>query len=322
MRRLILAVVLILLALPAAAMADPVADFELLIPDDCFGGSCVVQLAYDSELIELPALAEVDWDNRGPFVAGASLRCLPLTGTCGFRSPVYAAGMHTIVLQVTDELGRIASTRQVLRVAERVTGRPEVTAPDVSEPEDMVSRICAGERSGESCVDGRGRKTPGGGEKVSHKGWPAVTGVLWRVLEEGRGAHTLTGGDRNDELLGHHGSDRITGGPGKDILWGDWDPKRNNTIQRDVLNGGAGNDFIYPSHGTTRVSAGPGNDYIWAFYGGGVIDCGPGNDRVRVRLETKFKLRNCETVGHFCAFGADGHGGCYKPGENPNRKTR
>jgi Ca2+-binding RTX toxin-like protein len=27
----------------------------------------------------------------------------------------------------------------------------------------------------------------------------------------------------NDELLGHHGSDTLSGSGGHDILWGDWD---------------------------------------------------------------------------------------------------
>ena len=97
----------------------------------------------------------------------------------------------------------------------------------------------------------------------------------------------------------------------------------NNTVQRDVLRGGPGDDFIYPSHGTTRVDAGPGKDYIWAFYGNGTIDCGPGDDTARVRLGGAFKLRGCEHVQHFCAFGANGRGGCRKPGEpaTGDRKT-
>jgi Ca2+-binding RTX toxin-like protein len=130
------------------------------------------------------------------------------------------------------------------------------------------------------------------------------------------------GGPDNDELLGHHGSDRLSGGAGHDILWGDWDPKRNNGRQRDVLNGGAGNDWIYPSHGATVVKAGAGRDYVWAYYGRGSIDCGPGNDTARVRLNGPWKLHNCERVLHFCAHGSDGHGGCLKPGEKRTRRAR
>jgi Ca2+-binding RTX toxin-like protein len=171
---------------------------------------------------------------------------------------------------------------------------------------------CEAARSGEQCGEGGGRQTAGGGEKVSHKGWPAITGVLWKVLDSR--SSDWVGGSDNDELLGHHGSDDITGGPGHDVLWGDWDPKNNTTRQRDVLRGGAGNDWIYPSHGTTTVKAGPGKDYIWAFYGKGTIDCGPGKDTVRIRLNGAFKVRGCETVNHFCAYGSDGHGGCKQPG--------
>ena len=148
--------------------------------------------------------------------------------------------------------------------------------------------------------------------KVSHAGWPAITGVFWQA-SDGAG-HVKRGGDANDELLGHHGSDRLDGGAGDDVLWGDWDPAHNSATQRDVLDGGAGDDHLYPSHGRTTVRAGAGDDHVWAFYGRGTIDCGPGHDVARVRLNHAFRLRGCEVVEHFCAFGSDGHGGCRKPG--------
>jgi hypothetical protein len=175
------------------------------------------------------------------------------------------------------------------------------------DPED----VCGSPKQGEHCGPGNDRRTSGGGDKVSHKGWPAVTGILWIVNDSGN--HRKIGGSDNDELLGHHGSDHI---------WGDWDPKNNNEHQRDVLYGGTGNDFIYPSHGPTKVEGGPGNDYVYAYYGRGTIDCGPGNkDRARVRLEGKpFRVRRCETVGHFCSIGPDGHGGCLRPGEKRQGK--
>lgn len=180
--------------------------------------------------------------------------------------------------------------------------------------------LCADTSPGVTCQDGGGRQTTGGGDKVSHKGWPRITGIFWQVVDGG--GRTKTGGTDNDELLGHHGSDHINGGPGRDVIWGDWDPKHNTTRQRDVLRGGAGNDFIYPSHGTSTVSGGPGNDYVWAFYGKGTIDCGPGRDTVRVRMNGAFRLRNCEIVNHFCAFGSDGHGGCRKPGSVAGERRR
>jgi Ca2+-binding RTX toxin-like protein len=163
------------------------------------------------------------------------------------------------------------------------------------------------------CGPGNGRKTSGGGDKVPHNGWPAVTGILWKVLDSS--SRKKLGGADNDELLGHHGSDRLSGAAGNDILWGDWDPSNNNTHQKDVLDGGPGNDWLYPSHGSTVVKGGAGKDYVWAYYGRGTIDCGPGKDTARVKLNGPWKLRNCERVLHFCAFGSDGHGGCLKPGE-------
>jgi hypothetical protein len=135
-----------------------------------------------------------------------------------------------------------------------------------------------------------------------------------KVLDSG--GHTLGGGPDNDELLGHHGSDTVDGGDGKDVLWGDWDPSNNTTSQRDVLRGGPGDDYVYPSHGTTRVDAGAGDDHIWAFYGGGTIDCGAGSgDVARIRENGAFKTRNCERIRHFCQFGSKANGDCRKPGE-------
>jgi hypothetical protein len=172
-----------------------------------------------------------------------------------------------------------------------------VHAADGVQSAEEAAAICAPARAGEQCGPGNGRQTSGGGSKVPHTGWPAVTGVLWKVLD-GRG-HDKVGGDANDELLGHHGSDRIAGGTGSDIIWGDWDPSNNNSRQRDVLIGGPGNDFIYPSHGTTVVVAGPGNDFVWAYYGQGTIDCGPGKDTARVRMNGAFRLKRCEQVLHW-----------------------
>jgi Ca2+-binding RTX toxin-like protein len=127
--------------------------------------------------------------------------------------------------------------------------------------------LCAPSQPGVQCGPGNGRQTSGGGDKVPHNGWPAVTGILWKVLDSS--GRKKVGGAANDELLGHHGSDRLFGGAGNDILWGDWDPANNNTHQKDVLDGGPGNDWLYPSHGSTVVKGGAGKDYVWAYYGAG-----------------------------------------------------
>jgi len=174
---------------------------------------------------------------------------------------------------------------------------------------------CAGMDSGVQCAARDSDSTVGGGDKVSHAGWPHIDGVLAKTLDSD--GHEITGGPRNDELLGRHGSDTISGGGGKDVIWGDWDPRNNNTRQRDVLRGGAGNDIIYPSHGTTTVDAGSGADVIRAFYGKGTIDCGAGNrDLAQIRENGAFKTKNCEIIRHFCQFGSKPNGDCKQPGES------
>jgi len=174
--------------------------------------------------------------------------------------------------------------------------------------------LCAQAQPGVHCGPGNGRRTAGGTGtgKVSHAGWPAITGALLIVDDDGRRA---TGSELNDELLGGHGSDTLVGGAGKDVLWGDQYATNNNSRQHDVLWGGAGQDYLYPSHGTNRIYGGPGADTIRAYYGHGSIDCGSGNDIVQVRMNGAYKLSDCEHVVHFCAWGSDGNGGCRKPGE-------
>jgi hypothetical protein len=176
---------------------------------------------------------------------------------------------------------------------------------------------CGPKKQGEQCGEGNGRQTPGGGDtgNVSHKGWPKITGILWKVLDSGD--HARRGTEDNDELLGHHGDERLYGLDGRDVLWGDWE-KDNPSNQTDVMRGGDGNDFIYPSHGKNNMYGGPGNDRIIAYYGHGLIDCGPGKkDFAQTRWQRDdYKVRNCERIRHFCAFGSKPNGDCKKPGEN------
>jgi Ca2+-binding RTX toxin-like protein len=210
-------------------------------------------------------------------------------------------------------LAGVAALSLAAAVPAITSGRTTAAVAPSTARDDDTEAMCEDTPPDVSCRPGNGMTTAGGGEKVSHEGWPEITGIFWKVHSST--GHDKTGGSDNDELLGHHGDDTLDGGPGRDVLWGDWDPSGNRTGQRDTLVGGAGNDFIYPSHGTTAVRAGRGNDYIWAFYGKGTIDCGPGHDTVRVRLGEAFDLKGCEVIGHFCQFGPDGHGGCKKPGE-------
>jgi len=166
--------------------------------------------------------------------------------------------------------------------------------------EEYRARVCRKAPDRTSCRAGRGRRTPGGVDagKVSHRHWPAITGVYLTFPASGGGR--LRGAERADELLGHHGSDWISGHGGRDVIWGDWDPVGNSTRQRDRLSGGPGSDFIYTSHGRNTVRAGTGDDFVWASQGYGTIDCGPGIDTVRVRNHgSRYLLRGCELRGRF-----------------------
>jgi hypothetical protein len=177
---------------------------------------------------------------------------------------------------------------------------------------------CAAAPEGVTCIEGNGRRTRGGAEtgKVSHAGWPAITGILAFADHEGR---TIEGTALNDELLGGHGGDTLRGGAGSDVLWGDALRRGNNHVQHDRLDGGDGDDFLYGSHGrnvlsggagrdtlwayfahgTNRVTGGPGNDVIWERSGRGTIDCGPGRDLVHARRRTPWRLRGCERVDFY-----------------------
>ena len=168
----------------------------------------------------------------------------------------------------------------------------------VSAPVAAGSGLCHGHRGpGVRCQPGHGRHTQGGGQKASHLGWPRVTGILWIVVPATLG-HSDDGTWRNDELLGSHGNDTLSGGTGRDILWGDQLPTGNNGWQHDRMYGGPGNDWIYSSHGLNTIDAGAGNDHVWGHFGHGTIDCGPGWDVVHVKHHSTYKLRNCERVLH------------------------
>jgi hypothetical protein len=166
-------------------------------------------------------------------------------------------------------------------------------APAAPAGEPSCGRI----HKGEHCGPGHGRRSKGGGNKASHRGWPAITGVLWMVTDHRD--HAYTGTPLNDELLGFDGSDVIDGAGGRDVIWGDSHADPNPPTQHDVLRGGPARDFLYASHGHNIVEGGPGNDYVNAHFGRGRVDCGPGRDTVEVRRHhSRYKLVNCERVKH------------------------
>ena len=137
------------------------------------------------------------------------------------------------------------------------------------------------------------------GDCASHKYWPRVT------LDALRKAHdvdtTFVGTRRSDELLGHHGSDKLYGKGDADILWGDWEGGSDQpTNQRDRIYGGPGDDFIYGSHGRNVIYGGPGNDAISVHFGRGFVDCGEGRDIYHVAgsRRGRYTFRNCEQVDY------------------------
>jgi len=312
-----------------AAQAAP----AFRVPSPCVVGACQASVTYTAAPGE-SARVEIDWDHAGPaadsFVADRTLLCAaagssdaiyassPTSSSAGCmaQSPIYGTvGATQIVLRVTPNGGAPSLVTRLVQVV-AAKGRQNPRNPA------RGTGPCGPPRPGEQCGPGNGRKTGGGGAKVSHAGWPAITGILWKVLDSAR--HAKTGGPANDELLGHHGSEVIHGGAGRDVIWGDWDPASNGRRQIDRLFGEAGDDWIYSSHGRNTIRGGTGKDYVFAYYGRGTIDCGPGFDTVRVRVGAPYRVRNCERVKNFCSFGSKpgNRGGCYKPGERPARKHR
>ena len=131
---------------------------------------------------------------------------------------------------------------------------------------------------------------------ADHSEWPALTGSIKRAA----GTVTYVGTVRNDELMGHHGSDVLRGGKGSDVLWGDYDPYGQPAWQHDRMYGGRGTDFIYGSHGRNTIYAGPGNDVVSVHYGRGLVDCGPGRDIYHVSRSRRrhYRFRHCEKVDY------------------------
>jgi hypothetical protein len=132
---------------------------------------------------------------------------------------------------------------------------------------------------------------------ASHEHWPTIRGKVQKA--NGQPA-AFRGTRRSDELLGHHGSDRLAGRGSADVLWGDWQGAGQPATQVDHIRGGAGDDFIYGSHGRNVVSGGPGNDAIAVHYGRGTVDCGPGRDIYHVAKTRKrgYRFRNCERADY------------------------
>ncbi|MDP8969196.1 MAG: hypothetical protein M3N52_01540, partial [Actinomycetota bacterium] len=92
-----------------------------------------------------------------------------------------------------------------------------------------------------------------------------------------------TGTERNDNLLGGHGSDRLLGMAGDDVIWGDRHPGTGGRKASDRLYGQGGNDTIYGGRGSNFVSGAAGNDYLQGGDRRNTVNGGDGDDEVRLR---------------------------------------
>jgi RTX calcium-binding nonapeptide repeat (4 copies) len=133
---------------------------------------------------------------------------------------------------------------------------------------------------------------------ASHANWPQIQNLS--IDKPSTPKRRLIGTAVNDELLGGHGSNVISGRGGHDVLWGDFNPSGQPASQVDRIRGGPGNDFIYGSHGRNVIFGGTGNDKIRVHFGRGVVDCGPGLDIYHVARSRRDRYRfiDCERVDY------------------------
>lgn len=136
---------------------------------------------------------------------------------------------------------------------------------------------------------------------------PQYTGsaLRGRCLDGTDGADLLVGTIGGDVIIGGSGADTIRAGGGQNVIqaqWGDDDIRAGSGPDfvdaadgNDTIRTGAGSDRITPGAGNDTVDAGRGADYVYANDGQrDVIDCGPGDDRVRAdKIDV---LHNCEHV--------------------------
>jgi Ca2+-binding RTX toxin-like protein len=84
------------------------------------------------------------------------------------------------------------------------------------------------------------------------------------------------------------------------MFGGDGDDTLQSGPQRNHIDGGAGNDIIRftAMHRATSTALGGAGDDIFHAYGRGPIqiDCGAGDDAVRISYNRRVSTRNCENV--------------------------
>lgn len=92
--------------------------------------------------------------------------------------------------------------------------------------------------------------------------------------------------DRDDKLLGSHGSGTIVGGNGNNILWadhlkagGDKRARKSTT----TITSGNGNNQVFGGRGTNIISVGNGDNVIRAGEGNNTITTGSGHNVIRLQ---------------------------------------
>jgi Ca2+-binding RTX toxin-like protein len=109
-----------------------------------------------------------------------------------------------------------------------------------------------------------------------------------------RGTDRVEAGAGDDIVYGasRGGKTYIDGGDGNDYLQG------GGAVAVNFITGGLGADTIrLTGGGRNRVSAGDGDDIVYGYSKDAArIDCGPGNDFVKIGFNRKIRTRNCERV--------------------------
>ncbi len=94
------------------------------------------------------------------------------------------------------------------------------------------------------------------------------------VIDGGRGADSITGGNENDTIYGGCGDDVISSGQGNDVVHGG----RGN----DSITAGDGNDTLWGGRGADSIVAGNGNDVLGGIVGKNSLTAGTGHNKFYV----------------------------------------
>ena len=145
----------------------------------------------------------------------------------------------------------------------------------------------------------------------------AIAGVAnarwFNVIRGTQNAEVLVGSNHRDLVLAFAGSDQISAGGARDIVYVIWGGDGSDTITGgngrnqlhggngdDSVTGGPGRDRLWVGAGTDTENGGDGNDVLHALFPDGqvdTLDCGPGDhDIAWIRAGEPDIVTNCEVV--------------------------